>query len=177
MLVNRLKVKEQYDEVKRFLYDNNQSLEAITCVDINETRLEYTKRIKKLNVVMYTLEISNYKLFLNKLLTELQKIAQAIGNNCSNTMDYIMYLKNQADENSYIYRKGYHNPWLFAQLHSCSHRYIYNLNKYRKMGLYIGHMFGWYRIYDPKNMKIRIINSKAYKISQLKNAIKNKPKH
>lgn len=173
MLRYGLNPKKEFDEVQRYIFDNNQRLDAISCEDINETKLEYTKRLKKLNVIIYTLEISNYKLFLNKLLTELQKIAQSIGTNCSNSMDYIMYLKNQADQNSYIFRNGYHDPWLFAQIHSCTHRYLYNLNKFRKMGFYIGHMFGWFRVYDPKNALKRLRKSKGKKSSKLKNAMKN----
>jgi hypothetical protein len=167
-----LKPKKEKDEVKRYIFDNIQRLDAINCEDINETKLEYSKRFKKLNVIIYTLEMNNYKLFLNKILTELQKIAQSIGSNCPNSMDYIMFLKNQADENSYIYKNGYHDPWLYAQIHSCTHRYFYNLNKFRKMGFYIGHMFGWFRVYDPKNVLKRRRALKGKKYSKLKNAIK-----
>lgn len=177
MLTKQLTPKEFNDEVKRFYFEKNQRLDSINCENLKETKIGYGKRLQKLYLIMHTLKQYNYKSFLEKLLAEIQKIALSIGNNCSNTFDYLMYFKDQADDNNYLLQKGYHDPWLFAQLHSCTHRFIYNIGHFRKMGNYIGHILGWYKVYDPKNVnQQRKKKSLRKKISHLKNSLQNKIK-
>ena len=169
-LKRHLTPKEFYDEVKRYNFDNDLRLDSITCDNLKDSNLEYGKGIQKLYLIMHSLDTNNYKSFLEKLLTQIQKLAQSIGNNCSNIMDYIMYFKDQADENNYLLQTGYHDPWLFAQLHSCIHRFFYNLGNFRKMGNYIGHILVWYKVYDPKNAKLLINKASVKKkIHLLKN--------
>jgi hypothetical protein len=115
---HKLKPKEIIDEIKRFTIDNHQGLDAITCEDINETNLKFTKQLNILNLVLYSLDISNYTSFLNFLLERVQAIAQLIGNNCSNAVDYVSYFKDQADDLEYLHQKSTQkNPKLYIKLY------------------------------------------------------------
>ena len=148
-----LKQKDIFDEVKRFNLDNNQILDSIKCDDYNDSQLNFAKRIQKMNLILFTLDQNNYKSLINKILSQIQKIVLLMSNNCSNAMDYLMYFKSQADDYKYIYKKGFHNPWLFSQLHSSANRYMATLGKYRKMGLYLGHIMSWFKVYDNENIR------------------------
>ena len=98
----------------------------------------------------YDLKKENYWTKPRTIINSLQSIMLEVGNNCAYIIEYIDFFKDLVKRQRYLKLKGFHNPWLLLQVLSTRLKFINSWGKYAKMGHYLGNLFAWYKIYNPK---------------------------
>ena len=151
--------KVVYDPVRKTWFKVANKLPEITCNNYHAVLID-TSHIKNLYRNIHEFDKNNYKIHPSNILKGLENVVLEVGNNCDNMINVIEFLRKQYKELTFLKKKKYHNPWLLLQILSARNNFIYSWGNFRKMGMYLGHMFAWYKIYKPPKEVLSQHNNK-----------------
>lgn len=151
--------KVVYDPVRKVWFKVASKLPEVTCTNYHAVLLD-PEHIKSLYRTVHQMDKKNYKTHAKKILKNLENLVLEVGNNCENLLNIIEFTRKQYKELTFLKKKNYHNPWLLLQILSARNNFIHSWGKFRKMGMFLGHMFAWYKIYKPPKEVVAQNNNK-----------------
>lgn len=164
--------KVVYDPVRKTWFKVKNKLPDITCSNYHAVLLnpEYIKNVYR---DIHEFNKTTYKTQPKKILKSLENLILEVGNNCENMINVIEFIRKQFKELTFLKKKEYHNPWLLLQILSARNNFMYSWGNFRKMGMYLGHLFAWFKIYKPPK---EVLNQQNNKLLQAALALLKKDK-
>jgi hypothetical protein len=101
---------------------------------------------------MSTLNKYNYLLKPRIFITELQRIASNQATNCPALTYYINLFYTQTENLEYLNNQHFKARKILDKAKRYKENFIINYGKYRKMGYYLGKLFGWYIGYPQSSI-------------------------
>jgi hypothetical protein len=131
------------DKKRKKIIVNYELLDSIKCEDVHQL-VGKNFNFRNLSYEMSTLNRYNYLLKPRIFVSELQKIASHQATNCPALSNYINLFYTQTENLEYLNNHQFNAQKILHQAKKYKQRFMIHYGKYKKMGYYLGKLFGWF---------------------------------
>jgi hypothetical protein len=139
------------DKKRKKIIVNYELLDSIKCEDVHQL-IDKNFNFKNLSYEMSTLNRYNYLLKPRIFVTELQRIASNQATNCPALTNYINLFYKQTENLEYLNNQQFKAHKILYQVKKYKQYFMINYGKYKKMGYFLGKLFGWFIGYPQSNI-------------------------
>ena len=160
-----------YDKNQKKFVNKKDQLKKITCIQNHAVITGAGKYLAMLYQEIYHIDHNNVRKKHSNIINIIMKLVLETGNTCKNLLQYYQFFKKQMKLLSYLQKskKSLNNTGLLLQITSSKNDFLSSWGNYQKMGLFLGHIFSWYRVFKPKTK----LQQQAAQVATLLNILKS----
>ena len=160
-----------YDKFQKKFIDKKDQLRKIKCQHNHSVVLGAGKYLAMLYQEIYHIDQNNVRNKHANIINAIMRLVLETGNTCKNLLQYYQFFKKQMKMLTYLTKskKSLNNTGLLLQITSSKNDFLTSWGDYKKMGLFLGNIFSWYRIFKPKTK----LQQQAAQVATLLNLLKS----